>query len=71
MDQDSFCSTNERYWGCSDEGVIAPSSYFATSLPLVTQGSALRLRLGKGVRPAQKQCSGTTLMTMALTRPAA
>jgi hypothetical protein len=33
-----------------------PSAYFGTKLPLVTEGSALRLRLGKAT-PVQRKCA--------------
>ncbi|HEX9983493.1 MAG TPA: hypothetical protein VGF69_09520 [Thermoanaerobaculia bacterium] len=71
MDQGNFCDPSERYWGCSAEGIAVPASYFATRLPTLTEGSALRLRLGNGVRPVQKRCSGTSIMTMKLSRTAA
>lgn len=58
MDPGQRCTTGERYWGCSDEPSIMPSAYFATRLPLQTEGSALRLRLGEGVKLMQRRCTG-------------
>jgi hypothetical protein len=66
-DEGAWCDPMERVWGCSEQGVAVPASYFSTSLPAVTEGSALRLRLGKGLSPARK-CAGASVMLQA--RPA-
>lgn len=69
MDVGSRCDYNpeDRTWGCSEEGFAVPASYFASSLPILTEGSALRLRFGKGIQPSQKPCAGASVMTRRVT----
>ncbi|HEX7151664.1 MAG TPA: hypothetical protein VF618_09270 [Thermoanaerobaculia bacterium] len=64
MDVGSYCEYDpyDRFWGCSEEGFAVPASYFATPLPALTEGSALRLRLGKGIQPAERRCAGASMM---------
>ena len=52
----AWCSGRDSYHGCSDGLVQVPSLYFASKLPLVTEGSALRLRLGPA-KPVERACS--------------
>jgi hypothetical protein len=59
-DQGSGCDVRERTFGCSDE-LVMPAAYFATPLPFQMQGSALRLRLGKG-KPLPRQCAASVLL---------
>lgn len=67
LDAGSYCDYDprDRFWGCSEEGFAVPASYFSTPLPALTEGSALRLRLGKGVQPSQKRCTGASMMPAA------
>ena len=58
MDPGQRCTIGERYWGCEEEAAVVPTAYFGTPLPLQTEGSTLRLRLGKGVKPMQRPCTG-------------
>jgi hypothetical protein len=69
LDVGSYCEYDpaDRIWGCSEEGLAVPASYFASPLPLRTEGSALRLRLGKGIDPSQKRCSGASMMLRRMT----
>ena len=52
----AWCSGRDSYHGCSDGLVQIPSQYFGTKLPLVTEGSAVRLRLGPA-KPVERACS--------------
>ncbi|HET8776000.1 MAG TPA: hypothetical protein VFP80_19535 [Thermoanaerobaculia bacterium] len=58
VDEGTPCSTGERIWGCSEGGWVVPTAYFASPLPLRTEGSALRLRLGPAVKPTPRRCEG-------------
>jgi hypothetical protein len=51
----AWCTGRDSYHGCSDGLVQVPSQYFATKLPLMTEGSALRLHLGPAM-PVQRTC---------------
>ncbi|HKO56958.1 MAG TPA: hypothetical protein VJ276_13870 [Thermoanaerobaculia bacterium] len=58
----AYCETNENIYRCVDpDGFVIPSAYFTTSLPLETQGSKLRLMIGKG-RPVQQRCAASALL---------
>lgn len=72
LDVGSYCEYDpmDRTWGCSEEGFMIPASYFSSSLPTLTEGSALRLRLGKGIQPSQQRCAGASLMTRKAPRSA-
>src|SRR5687768_6561770 len=54
------CIAWEYLYPCAEGFGNMPSAYFGTKLPLLTEGSALRLRLGKGIRP-ERTCSAPTL----------
>jgi hypothetical protein len=54
--QGAWCSGRDRYFGCSDGVAEIPSMYFASKLPLVTEGSTLRVRLGPA-KPVARRCS--------------
>lgn len=55
-DEGTPCSTMESDFGCGEESpLIVPAAYFSSALPMQTQGSSLRLQLGKG-KPVQRQC---------------
>ena len=54
-DPGTRCVVNENIYPCA-EAPLMPSPYFATALPLVTEGSALRLRLGPA-KPVQRKCA--------------
>ena len=64
QDQGTGCATNERIWGCSEDEWVMPAAYFATPLPLRTEGSALRLRLGPSVKPMPRRCEGAAFAMM-------
>jgi hypothetical protein len=68
LDPGQWCTTGERIWGCSEEPSIMPTAYFSTRLPLQTEGSTLRLQLGKGVKPMQRRCTGAEFAMMAKER---
>ena len=53
--EDAFCDTREQQFGCSDGVAVIPANYFASTLPRVTEGSALRVRIGKA-QPVRKRC---------------
>jgi hypothetical protein len=59
-DEGTYCDTRERTFGCAEEGsvVIVPAAYFGTKLPMQIEGSALRLRLGKG-QPVERTCAAS------------
>lgn len=54
--QGTWCSGRDKYYGCSEGAVQVPSVYFASKLPLVTEGSALRVRLGPA-QPVERKCN--------------
>ena len=54
--QGTACTGRDSYHGCSDGLVQVPSTYFASKLPLVTEGSALRVRLGPA-KPVERKCN--------------
>jgi hypothetical protein len=54
-DPGTRCVVDENIYQCADEPLV-PSPYFATTLPLYTEGSALRLRLGPA-KPVQRKCA--------------
>lgn len=55
--QGAGCSMRDRYFGCGEGGAVqVPSLYFASKLPLVTEGSALRVRLGPA-QPVERKCN--------------
>ncbi len=58
VDAGEPCTTDGRLWGCPEGGWVVPTAYFATSLPLRTEGSALQLRLGPSVKPMPRRCEG-------------
>lgn len=65
-DLGAYCTMQERSYRCVDVDAQfqeMPPVYFATKLPLLMEGSALRLRLGKGI-PAPQRCAATTLLTL-------
>lgn len=51
-DPGQYCVMGEHQFNCSEE---IPSAYFTTRAPIETEGSSLRLRLGKG-KPVAKKC---------------
>ncbi len=54
------CVMNEYYYPCMEGFASIPVMYFATKLPMQTEGSALRLRLGNGI--PVKECKAATLL---------
>lgn len=64
LDVGSSCDYDprDRTWGCSEEGFAVPASYFTSPLPALTEGSAVQLRLGKGIPPSKKPCAGGSMM---------
>ncbi|HEY0139887.1 MAG TPA: hypothetical protein VGF48_03265 [Thermoanaerobaculia bacterium] len=54
-DPGTRCVVDEHVYPCAEEPLRAPSPYFATTLPLYTEGSALRLRLAPA-KPVQRKC---------------
>lgn len=54
--QGTWCSGRDGYYGCSEGVVQVPSLYFASKLPLVTEGSALRIRMGPA-KPVERKCN--------------
>jgi hypothetical protein len=63
MTEGERCEIFHWTYECATGGgaLLVPSSYFATSLPLVTEGSALRLRLVKAQPVRRGQCGATLL----------
>ncbi|HYI12452.1 MAG TPA: hypothetical protein VEK57_25585 [Thermoanaerobaculia bacterium] len=56
------CYVNENIYPCAPDGLgVVPATYFASKLPLQTEGSALRLRLGKGI-PVQRKCAASVML---------
>jgi len=54
-DPGTRCVVYENVYQCAEGPQLMPSPYFATTLPLYTEGSALRLRLGPA-KPVQRKC---------------
>lgn len=55
-DPGAWCSGRDSTYGCSEGLALMPSLYFASKLPLVTEGSALRFHIGPA-KPVQKDCA--------------
>lgn len=54
--QGAWCSGRDGYYGCSEGVAQMPSAYFASKLPVVTEGSAVRVRIGPA-KPVERKCS--------------
>jgi hypothetical protein len=55
------CVVGENIYRCVDIDGFGQTPYFASRLPMHTEGSALRLRLGKGI-PAQAKCAASLML---------
>jgi hypothetical protein len=57
------CYVYENVYRCADVDalVVVPSAYFGTTLPMQTEGSALRLMVVKA-KPVQRDCAARSIM---------
>lgn len=61
LDEGAPCSMTDHRYECATDGPVAvPAVYFASKLPLVTEGSAVRLRLGKA-KPIDRKCGAALI----------